>query len=206
MEEPKSALPALLPWAAAACLAALVACVGELLFIEKARTRLLQDENLLSQAALKSSENQLEAERILGRREREGYAADRGTDPESRVLFLTSLSPPSQMKTPVGAIALGPGGTTGLLWTSNMPGGHPDRDFQLWLLGEGPRYPAACGTFHAFPEGDSAVPIQLTAPVAPGCSFVLVYGTRGGDRDFAQALSRGVIELATRPPAPKITR
>jgi hypothetical protein len=190
MEEPKSALPALLPWAAAACLAALVACVGELLFIEKARTRLLQDENLLSQAALKSSENQLEAERILGRREREGYAADRGTDPES----------------PVGAIALGPGGTTGLLWTSNMPGGHPDRDFQLWLLGEGPRYPAACGTFHAFPEGDSAVPIQLTAPVAPGCSFVLVYGTRGGERDFAQALSRGVIELATRPPAPKITR
>ena len=134
--------------------------------MEKARTRLIQEQNLLAQAALKGSENQLEAERILGRRERERYAAAWGTEPESRVLLLSSLSPPSQMTSPVGAIALAPGGGAGLLWASNVPAEHPDRDFQLWLLGEGPLYPADCGTFHAFPRGDRAVPVQLAAPVA----------------------------------------
>ncbi len=62
MDEPKTTLPTLLPWAATACLAALVACIGELWIIEKARMRLVQDQNLLAEAALKGTENQLEAE------------------------------------------------------------------------------------------------------------------------------------------------
>jgi len=206
MDEPRPALPPLLPWAATACLAALVACLGGLLAVERARTRLLEDEKLLAQATLKATENQLEAERILGRREREGYAASLGAETGLRVLLLASPSAQPPGRAPAGAVALGPGGGAALLWASDLPAGRPDQDFQLWLLGGGPGYPADCGVFHEFPMGDFPVPVRLPAPFAPGCSFVLVLGAKGGERDLDGALLRGVIELASRPPAPKITK
>jgi hypothetical protein len=205
MEDPKPALPALLPWAATACLAALVACVGELLFMEKARTRLLRDENLLSQAALKSSENQLEAERILGRRERAEFGVARGTGADLRVMLLTPMLPVSPIVAPSGAVVVDPGTNVCLLRVSNIPGERPDRDFQLWLLGPGPNYPADCGTFHSFPPGNACVCLKPPQPVVDGCTFILVYGGKGGAKTFKEATSNGWIELATRPQPGNIT-
>ena len=206
MDEPKPALPALLPLAATACLAALVACVGELLFIEKARTRLLQDEILLAQAALKSSENQLEAERILSRRERAEFGAVRGAGADLRVMLLEPVPPVSPPAAPSGAIAVGPDTRVCLLRASNVPGEQSDRDFQLWLLGPGPNYPADCGTFHSFPPGDACVRLTPPQPVVDGCTFILVYGRKGGAETFREATAHGRIELATRPRGPKITK
>jgi hypothetical protein len=205
MDEPKSALPALLPWAATACLAALVACVGELLFIEKARTRLLEDENLLSQAALKSSDNQLEAERILSRRERAEFGVVRGAGADLRVMLLAPMLPVPPITAPSGAIVVDPDTGACLLNASNVPGERHDRDFQLWLLGPGPNYPADCGTFPAFPPGTACVRLKPPQPVVDGCTFILVYGIKGGAKTFEEATSHGRIELATRPQPGKIT-
>jgi len=80
MDEQKIPLPPWLPWATTACLAALVACLGELWILERARMRLMQEQVLLANAALKGAENQLEAERILDRRE---HAMERGEDMSS---------------------------------------------------------------------------------------------------------------------------
>src|ERR1035438_3088444 len=63
-DESRIELPAWLPWATTACLAALVACLGELWVIERARSQLLREEGMLTEAALKGMQNQLEAERI----------------------------------------------------------------------------------------------------------------------------------------------
>jgi len=75
MDETKIELPAWLPWATTACLAALVACLVELWIIEKTRNQLLRDEDAIGQAALQAAQNQLEAERIVGRRELEQMRA-----------------------------------------------------------------------------------------------------------------------------------
>ena len=204
MPESNTALPTLLPWAATACLAALVACQGELWVIEKARTRLMQEQNLLSEAALKGAQNQLEAERILDRREREEYGA-RGAGTGLRVMLLSAPGRPPPLAAPSGAIALLPDGIRCLVRASGLLPEGPDRDFQLWLLGPGPGYPAPCGAFHSFPPGDSCVEVRLPEPVAPGCEFVLIEGVKGGARTYEEASSRGVIELASGLPPGKIT-
>jgi hypothetical protein len=204
MDEPKTPFPALLPWAVTACLAALVACLGELWMVEKARTQMLRDENLLANAALKGAENQIEAERILDRREREEYGAIRREGPGLRVALLSAAIPASPLAPPSGAIAWDPDGDVCLVRASGLAPERPDRDFQLWLLGPGPRYPADCGTFHSLPAGDSCIELKLPAPVGPGCGFMLIYGVKGGTRSFDEAVSRGMIELASHPPPGKM--
>jgi hypothetical protein len=203
-DEPKPALPTLLPWAATACLAALLACVGELWAIGKARTRLMHDQSMLAEAALRGAENQLEAERILERREREEYAASEGALPEPRVVLLAPVGQAPSGPAPSGAVVVDLGRHACLLAASGMPLESPDRDFQLWLLGPGPGYPADCGTFHSFPQGDPCVRLRLAQPVGPGCRFVLIYGVRGGAGTYRDAASNGVMELASRLPPGKM--
>jgi Anti-sigma-K factor rskA len=205
MDEPKTPLPTLLPWAATACLAALVACIGELWIIEKARMRLIQDQSLLAGAALKATENQLEAERILNRREREQYATARAAGADFKVVLLSAPNAVSPEMPASGAIVVDPAVNVCLVRVSFKPGEDPDRDFQLWLLGPGPGHPRDCGTFHSFSEGDSCVQLKLPQPFADGCYFILTYGIKGGARTLEEATSRGMIELASRPQPGKIT-
>jgi hypothetical protein len=205
MAESKTALSTLLPWAATACLAAMVACLGELWIIEKARTRLMHDQGLLAEAALKGAENQLEAERILSRREREEYGSARASGAEFRVMLLSEPVREPPVGPPSGAIVLDPDTNLCLVTASLAPGEHPDRDFQLWLVGPGPSYPADCGTFHAFPPGTSCVRLKVPQPVVDGCSFMLIFGIKGGARTFEEAVSHGIIELASRTQPGKIT-
>lgn len=104
-----------------------------------------------------------------------------------------------------GAIVLDPETNVCLVRASLVPDAHPPGDFQLWLLGPGPGYPADCGTFHAFPPGDAGVRLTLPRPCTSGCEFVLVFGAAGGARTYPEAVSQGIIELATRPEPGKIT-
>ena len=60
MDETKIELPAWLPWATTACLAALVACLLELWVIERTRNQMLRDEALMADASLRAARNQLE--------------------------------------------------------------------------------------------------------------------------------------------------
>jgi anti-sigma-K factor RskA len=59
----------LLPWAAAACFALTAAWLGQLYLSARSEAGLLRDTQTLSDLSLKSSQNQLEAERILARRQ-----------------------------------------------------------------------------------------------------------------------------------------
>lgn len=85
MDETKIELPAWLPWATTACLAALVACLLELWIIERTRTQLLRDEALVADANLRAARNQLEEERILTRREIEELKSGAGS-PDGQVI------------------------------------------------------------------------------------------------------------------------
>jgi hypothetical protein len=206
MDEAKPALPAWLPWATTACLAALVACLGELLIIERARDRLLREESVLAETAMKGMENQLEAERILSSRQ----LADARPRPQEEIQVVL-LGPPEGLAPSADGPAMGvviwdPAGQRGLIRLSGGTGQDPGRDYQLWIEGPGARYPASCGVFHA-PQDDeaAAVPIEVGAPVASGCRFVLIDGARGGAATLAEAQAGGSIVLASLPPTGKIT-
>jgi hypothetical protein len=204
MDESKFELPPWLPWATTACLAALVACLGELWIIEKAKSELLREDGLLAEAALKGVENQMEAERIVNRRELDGLRA--AAAPRAQLQSALLLPPGVDRSGAVGAVAWDPAGGRGLLSLSGLPAQPPERDYQLWLEGPGPGIPAECGVFHGSPhDGAEAVAVSLVGPIAPGWRLVLIDGAKGGARTLADAEAAGSIVLATLPAAGNIS-
>jgi hypothetical protein len=205
----KIELPPWLPWATTACLAALVACLGELWIIEKARSELLREDGTLAAAALKASENQIEAERIVNSRELDGLRALTETHAELQFAFLLPPDggPPGAAAHPAGFVVWDPEGRRGLLRIDGLPAQVRERDYQLWLEGLVPGNSAECGVFHG-PTGGAggAVAIRLSGPVAPGSRFLLVDGAKGGARTLAEATAGGSIVLATLPYAGKIPK
>jgi hypothetical protein len=200
MEQTKIELPWWLPWATTACLAALVACLGELLFIEKARTRFLRDQGQLAETAMRGAQNQLEAERIVERRAMESLRAG---DDSRRALQVLLLSPPDAAAAgapTLGAIVVDPADGRGLIRLAGGTEQPTARDYQLWLDGPGGGYPANCGVFHGASGADgSLASFAAGAPVSQGCRFLLVDGPKGGARTLGEAQSRGSIVLASLP-------
>jgi hypothetical protein len=209
MDETKIEIPGWLPWATTACLAALVACLGELLVVEKARNQLQRDQGLLADTAVKGMENQLEAERIVSRRALEAAGRPAGSVAGLQVIL---LSPPAGMPPPgrapaAGAVVLDAAGRRALVRLSGAPQQDPGLCYELWIEGPGPGYPADCGAFRtAARDDDPAAPIDLPAPFAPGCRFVLVEVPSGGTRPPAGAGPSGPIVLASDPAGGKISK
>jgi hypothetical protein len=200
MDDPKNSLPAWLPWAATACLAALVACLGELLIIEKTKAQVLSDQVQLTEAAMRGMENQLEAERIVSRRELATLrpTADVRTGLRVALLSRPPGAPGHAERPDRGAVVWDPAEGRGLVSLSGSSGQAQDRDYQLWLEGPGEHYPANCGAFHA-DAAEGVFAVEVASPVAPGCRFVLVEGPSGGAATLPEALAGGPIVLATPP-------
>jgi anti-sigma-K factor RskA len=66
---PVSVFRSLIPWAAAAGFALLAGWLGQMYFAGRTESALLRDQQALADLALKSAHNQIEAERILARRQ-----------------------------------------------------------------------------------------------------------------------------------------
>jgi len=207
MDEQKIPLPPWLPWATTACLAALVACLGELWILERARMRLMQEQVLLANAALKGAENQLEAERILDRRE---HAMERGEDMSFGVAL---LSPPAGSRpadpglgSPWGVVVWESRGLRAILKVGGLPPAPAGRDYQLWLAASEDVPPLSCVACGALAsEQASGVAVNLPAAVADGSRFFLALGQKGGDVALDPATSGGSIVLATLPFAGRIS-
>jgi hypothetical protein len=219
MDETKIELPAWLPWATTACLAALVACLGELWIIEKTRTQLLRDENLLAEASLKGAQNQLEAERIVSRREIEGLKA---APAAGRVALLAA--PDAGRDDPFGqdrawGIAVWNAAAdsvqirfTGLPSPDSVqtgfagpPSQGPDRAYQCWIEGPGPGLPVGFMVRFDLKYDSYALAAHLAQPVPPGYRILLIDGAKGGAATLEEAKARGSIVLASPPQAGKIS-
>jgi hypothetical protein len=200
MDESRFELPAWLPLATTACLAALVACLGELWIIEKMRSRLARDQGALAEAALKAAENQLEAERIIDQGERERL---RGPAPAVSGIRVALLLPPdgapAQAERPsLGAVAWDPSGARGEVAIARSPQPPAGIVFELWR--EGPDGSDDCGAVAVHSGQDPvARAIRLTRPVASGSRFVLIEERTGGSRTLEEAKAGGPIVLATPP-------
>lgn len=204
MDQPKIELPPWLPWATTAILAALVACLGELLFIERARTHFLREQGQLAQTAMQGAQNQLEAERILERRAVENLRAQAKTGRALDVILLAPAPGAAPGAPAMGALALDASDGRGLIGLPGATEQPPQRDYQLWLTRPGAT-PADCGVFHGAPgAGATLARIKVQVPLSAGARFVLVDGRRGGSATLEQAQADGSIVLASLPFAPRI--
>jgi hypothetical protein len=185
-------------WATVACLAALVACLGELLFVERARIRLLREQDSLAQAAMQSADEQLQAEQIIGRRQLELL---RQKDESRAAQQVVLLAPPEGSTRRIsGAVVWDSADGEGLVRLAGLPGQPPQRDYQLWLDGRGPGHPADCAVFHVQAgQVEELAHIHVVTAFDPGDRFVIVDGAKGGAVSFTEAVSGGSIVLASLP-------
>jgi len=193
MDESKIALPSWLPWATTAILAALVACVGELWLIERARNELLREESAVAASVLKSSQNQLEAERIVSGRELSRLGHGLG------VAFLSPM--PGDPRHTCGAVVWSRGQGHGVLTVYDLTPAPAWGDFQLWMAdsdSEEPPSESICATFAPpVAEGAFEKEIELPIPESAGLRFFLIFGKKGGAGTLKEALKEGSIVLAS---------
>ena len=197
MEEPKYELPAWLPWATTACLAALVACLAELHFIDRSHEELLREEAQLAASAVAAARNQLEAEQILDARQLKDLGSAHVPDGGLAVIL---LSPTDASGAERGVAILDPASGAGQLRLFGSFSQPDERDFQLWIDGPGARYPARCAVFHAGQAGEGArEPVGIHATLAPGCRLILIDGAKDANPSLAEAEAAGSINLASAP-------
>lgn len=188
-----------LPWAAVACLAALVAGLGELWILERMHTKVLRDEAEISQAALQSADNQLEAERILAR--------SLPKRPPTAHFQILLLAPP-----PEGASESALPKAGALVWLESedtgalvLSGGLPPpsgKAYRLWM--ESPDGGVDCGLVDAAAaQTAGGVPVRI--PADGGSRFLLILGSGGEGKTLANARADGSIVLASLPPGGKIS-
>jgi len=206
MDQPKLATPAWLPWATIACLAALVACLGEFWFVERARNQLLKDESQLAESEVQGVDNQLEAERIVSRREIDRLRPTA----ESAGRMVALLEPPRVEGAPgspkAGAVVWDPASGSGILVTSDGALPPANTDYRLWLEVPDRVQPECCGVFPSNPgSAGAAVHVDASAAEAPKASFVLVIGIKGQAPALGGLIPVGSIVLATPPAGGRIS-
>jgi hypothetical protein len=199
MDDPKLAYPPWLPWGAVACLAALLACVGELWMVERARLDLQKEENRIAGDALRSAENQLEAERIVSSREIRGLR-----DLPEAGFRMAALLPPDGAPT-------GPRGV--VVWSASEPrtahvhlAGLPvpaaGRILGLWFVGAAGGGAFSCGSVPVGPG--PSLSVTLPSPIAAGSRFILADGPAAPPGGPDGAYGGGSIILASAPIAERI--
>ena len=206
MDESKIELPAWLPWATTACLAALVVCQAELWFIERERNELLGQEAQLAASTIKESDNQLEAERILNARQLQDLRA-RAT-PDGGLLIVSLVPAPGGTAPSPGSgiVVLDPESRTGQLRLWGKFAQPAGRDYQLWILGpQRDSLAASCSVFHAAADDDAGIPVAVSVGIEAGSRFLLVDGVKGGAGTLEKAEAGGSIVLACLPFGGKIS-
>jgi hypothetical protein len=195
MDEPKIALPSWLPWAAVACLAAAVACVSELWLVERSRLALAREEADLAKAALRASENQREAERILSAHEVANARALGFAAGGFRIAALQSPTGPEGG--PSGIILWRPSDqrTIDLHFSGLEPAG-PGRTYRLWFLCSASE-PEDCGVFTEAPS--RGMQIRLSTAIVAGSRFALVSDPEGLFQPSSPVFGSSSIVLASLP-------
>jgi len=200
---PVAFFPILLPWAAAACLALAAAWSGRLYWSARSEAALLRDQQRLAGLELRSTRNQLEAERIVSRQqlaetrlqlaEVDRQLADSGRQLADLTRKIRSEGSLAQFKIAVLASMLGnspqalavavwdPAKQEGVLSVSKLPAAARDRDYQLWVID--PQYPAPVsgGVFTVdAARGDARVNFRAERPVKSIAKFAVSVERKGG--------------------------
>ena len=186
---PLSVFRSLLPWAAAAGFALLAAWFGQRYSVSRTEAALLKTEQQLADYALRSARNQLEAERIVSRRQLENAATqiaaldDRLKREVDLANFkITTLA--SMLNNSPQAVAVAvwnPQKQEGVLQVAKLPALPADKDYQLWVVD--PQYPNPVdgGVFTVDPQtGEARMQFKAKQPVATVAAFAVTLERKGG--------------------------
>lgn len=151
-------LRTVLPWSIAACLALACAGLAQLYLSSRAENALFRNQTALVDLELRSARQQLEAERLLARRElADANAKIAAHAPgDFSALRIAALTP--QTGAPPDAFAIvvwNPATQEGLLRVERLPPAPADRDYRLWAI-----EPASFVPIHV-----GAIAIDPTTPV-----------------------------------------
>jgi len=193
----------LVAWISVAVFAAAAAGAWETMLVERARNRLLRDQGDLQAAALKATQNQLEAERIVVAREHQQALMARAAGAGMTVVILTPPPGSAALRpSPLGVMVWDAVSRTGILRVSDLPAGAGNL-LALWAVAPDGKHALCCGVFPC-PSGDDPPPVRLETSSAlwPGSQYLLFRGYTGLGDTLAGAREQGSIVLAT-PPSKK---
>jgi anti-sigma-K factor RskA len=179
----------LAPWAIAACLTVVSAWLGQRYASTRTELATVRTQAELVAVSLQSTQQQLEAERILGER--------RGKDAEQRIaqlasdlksqgdlatLKITALASMLQNLPQAQAIAVwDPRRQEGILDVQKLPALAANEDYQIWVVD--PQYPIPVdgGVFTVEPaSGSSRVKFTAKQPVSVINAFAVTRERKGG--------------------------
>jgi anti-sigma-K factor RskA len=175
--------------AAAACFALTTAYFGQAFLTERASVAALRDQQTLAELALRGATNQLEAERLIGRRElaaRDQRVTDltrqlaaQGTLADYKIATLASLLGNSPQALAVAV--WNPANQEGVLTVQKLPALAADKDYQLWVVD--PQYPIPIdgGVFRVDPAtGEARLNFRPNLPVKTVAKFAVSLERKGG--------------------------
>ena len=175
--------------AAAACFALTTAYFGQAFLTERASVAALRDQQSLAELALRGATNQLEAERLIGRRElaaRDQRVTDltrqlatQGTLADYKIATLASLLGNSPQALAVAV--WNPANQEGVLTVQKLPALAADKDYQLWVVD--PQYPIPVdgGVFRVDPAtGEARLNFRPNLPVKTVAKFAVSLERKGG--------------------------
>ena len=204
---PKAALlfpfPVAIAWAAAACFALTAAWLGQHYLNARSANLVLRDQQALADLELRSARNELEAERIVNRRELSDARtdlADAARIAANSKLEIADLNQKikaagdlAQYKIAALASMLGnspqalavavwcPSMQEGVLAVSRMPALPANKDYQLWVIDPQYASPVNGGVFTVDPTtGAARVTFRTGQPVNSIAKFAVSLERKGG--------------------------
>ncbi len=172
----------MLPWAIAACFALATVWVGKLYLTERAGNTSLVLQQQAADLALKSARNQLEAERIIARRESsdargqlaslEQRLKSEADLAQLKIAALTSLAGNSAQALAVAV--WNPAKQEGTFAVDKLPASAPGQNYELWIIGaqQGAK-PVSAGVFNVAADGTARVGFKPTLAVPAIAKFAV---------------------------------
>ena len=195
--------PTWIGFATAACFACLAAYFAQAYFNESALNSAFRDQQTLADLSLRSTKNQLAAERLITQRELAGAvkrASDsaalittlesrlaetkqqlfaQGTIADYKIATLASLLGTSSQ---AGAVAVwNPASQEGVLTVQKLPALAADKDYQLWVVDPQYSIPVDGGVFKVDPAtGEGRLIFHPNRPVKTVAKFAVSLERKGG--------------------------
>ncbi|HTQ31088.1 MAG TPA: anti-sigma factor [Opitutaceae bacterium] len=170
-----------LPWAAAAAFALAAVWLGQLYFAQKTESIALRDEAELARLETQGAKNQIEAERLLARKQLADLAQQLQANDDlarlkiARLVSLAGNSPQAR------AIAVwDPARQEGVFTTEKLPAKEADQDYQLWVIDPQKARPISAGVFVVNAAGGARVEFAPEQPIATAAKFAVSLEKKGG--------------------------
>ena len=186
---PSSVFRSLLPWAAAAAFALVAGWFARLYIASRSEAQLVGAQQALADLELKSTRIQLEAERILARRQlanlnQQVAVLDERIKREADLANFKITTLASMLNNSPQAVAVAvwnPEKQEGVLQVAKLPALAADKDYQLWVVD--PQYPNPVdgGVFTVDPQtGEARLQFKAKQSVKSIAAFAVTLERKGG--------------------------